>query len=309
MRDDGHVLVIGAAGLDIKGRSQAPLHSATSNPGQIRNSFGGVGRNIAENLARLEVDTVLLTVVGDDASGDLIMAQCSAAGVNMLHTLQLETARTGTYMTILDEQGDLAMAVSDYDIMQNINPAYVESRRHLFDDARFVVIDLNLAPATIDAIIALCRLYAVPLCVEPTSVAHSAKIVHKLTHTYLVTPNTAEAVVLAGVQVAEPEEAILAAREIVKRGAQMVVVTLGALGVAYATSESSGYIDVPMMQVTDATGAGDALSAGLLFGLVHDVALDEAIRLGITAARLTLRSSETVLPELSPDLLYEHLTQ
>jgi pseudouridine kinase len=309
MKSDGHVLVIGAAGLDIKGRTYVPLQTATSNPGQIRNSFGGVGRNLAENLARLEVETVLLTAVGDDASGDLIMAQCSAAGVNMRHTLQVEAARTGTYMTILDEHGDLALAVSDYDIMQQISSDYVESRRHLFEAAQLVVIDLNLAPVTIDTITALCQLYAVPLCVEPTSVAHTAKIQHMLKSVYLMTPNVAEAQVLVQSTVADAEQGILVARDIVRQGVETVAVTLGALGVAYANAESSGHIDVPIMQVTDATGAGDALSAGLIFGIVHDMALDEAIRLGIAAARLTLQSSETVLPTLSPDLIYEHLTQ
>lgn len=307
MREDGHVLVIGAAGLDIKGRSKVPLQATTSNPGQIRNSFGGVGRNIAENLARLEVSTILLTVVGNDASGDLIMAHCSTAGVDMSHTLQLDAARTGTYMAILSEHGDLALAVSDYDIMKNINPDYVQSRRNLFEEARFVLIDLNLGLDTIAAVIELCQLYDVPLCVEPTSVAHASKIHDSLADVFLVTPNAGESFVLSQMSATDSEGAILTAKTIVRKGTRTVVVTLGGMGVAYATAETSGYIEVPSLQVKDATGAGDALSAGLLFGLIHDVTLDESIRLGITAANLTLRSDETVLPDLSPDLLYEHL--
>ena len=63
---EGHVLVIGAAGTDIIGRAAASLHSGTSNPGQVRMCYGGVARNVAENLVRLGTETLLITAVGDD---------------------------------------------------------------------------------------------------------------------------------------------------------------------------------------------------------------------------------------------------
>ena len=86
--DCNHVLVIGAANLDIKGIPEEPLLAGTSIPGQIRTSLGGVARNIAENLARLDVDTVLLTAVGDDPTGvevELLVRRGCHGGVLLLH--------------------------------------------------------------------------------------------------------------------------------------------------------------------------------------------------------------------------------
>lgn len=309
MREDGHVLVIGAAGLDIKGRSHAPLQSVTSNPGQIRNSFGGVGRNIAENLARLEIKVVLLTVVGDDASGDLIMAQVAAAGVDVTHTVQIKGSRSGSFMAILDDEGDLFIAVSDYEIMTRLDADFLDQQATLFDNARLVVMDLNMGTEAIAKIVELCQRYEVPLCVDPTSPAHAGKIRDYLSHLYLITPNAAETSILCDTD--DPsssyEVAIQAAHSLVAAGTQIAILTLGDKGVAYATSSASGHITLGKTQVVDSTGAGDALSAAVIFGLLNDFPLDEAMRLGMTAAVLTLHSRESVVPELTPDLLYEHL--
>ncbi len=309
MREDGHVLVIGAAGLDIKGHSHEALQPVTSNPGRIRNSFGGVGRNIAENLARLEVNTVLLTAVGNDTTGDLIMAQVAAAGVDVTYCLQVEGGRSGSFMAILDDNGDLFVAVSDYEIMQHLNADVLEQQAELFDQARMVVIDLNLKAASIGKILELCERYAVPLCVDPTSPAHAPKIRDHLSRLHLVMPNAAEMAVLCDIDTSnqDRETAIAAAKHLIATGTTVAIVTLGENGVAYADLSRGGHIDAREAQIVDSTGAGDALSAAVIFGLLNGLELDEAMRLGVTAASLTLHSRESVVPELTPDMIYEHL--
>jgi pseudouridine kinase len=103
------------------------------------------------------------------------------------------------------------------------------------------------------------------------------------------------------------DAAIHAAKQLVSLGAEIVIITLGEKGVAYADRSGGGHIQARKTEVVDSTGAGDALSAAVIFGLLNELSLDEAMRLGVTAASLTLRSRETVLPELTADLLYEHL--
>jgi pseudouridine kinase len=90
-------------------------------------------------------------------------------------------------------------------------------------------------------------------------------------------------------------------------GAWIAVVTLGATGLVYATSDRSGYIPALNIEVVDSTGAGDAFSAGVIFGILNEIPLDDAMRLGVSAAALTLRSPETVVPDLSVELLYSQL--
>ena len=101
--------------------------------------------------------------------------------------------------------------------------------------------------------------------------------------------------------------AIDAARHLVSMGVEIAVVTLGEQGVAYADGSGGGFIRAMRTQVVDPTGAGDAFSAAVIFGLLNEVPVDEAMRLGMTAAALTLQSRETVLPGLSQELLYDKL--
>ena len=76
-------------------------------------------------------------------------------------------------------------------------------------------------------------------------------------------------------------------------------------GVGYATTESTGHIPAIKTEVVDPTGAGDALSAAVIFALMNDIPIDEAVRLGVSAAALTLRSSGTVAQDLSLERLYQ----
>jgi len=129
------VLVIGASSLDVKGRAAKPLISGTSNQGLIRSSLGGVARNIAENLARLGVPTMLLSVVGADGTGKRLLAQTSDSGVDTRHVLIESEGRTGSYMAILDHQGNMHVSVDDMDILRRVTPRYLNDRRRLFREA------------------------------------------------------------------------------------------------------------------------------------------------------------------------------
>jgi pseudouridine kinase len=90
-------------------------------------------------------------------------------------------------------------------------------------------------------------------------------------------------------------------------GVQVAIVTLAELGVCYATVHASGHVPAVKTRVVDRTGAGDALAAGVLFGLLNDFPVDEAVRLGASAAALTLQCDESVCPALSLDRLYDNL--
>ena len=93
-----HILVIGATLMDVKGKPTAGLEPSTSNPANIRMTRGGTARNVAENLGRLGADVVLITAVGDDVIGDLLLDQTAEAGVDVDYALQDENGRTGGYI-------------------------------------------------------------------------------------------------------------------------------------------------------------------------------------------------------------------
>jgi pseudouridine kinase len=307
--DGGHVLVIGSAGIDVKGRPRHELEWETSNLGRVRNSVGGVARNIAENLARLEVETVLLTAVGRDTAGRRVIKKCEGAGIECTHIRAVSGARTGTYMALLTPAGDLITAISDFEVMQSVDPDYLIGHEHLFAEAEMIVIDATLSQPALATVFDLAGRYQVKVCVDPTTPALAVNLCVYLDRIYMISPNAAETTALCGLvdPAHDYETAIGAARHLVGMGTKVAVVTLGEKGLAYADGSGGGYLPAISTRVVDPTGAGDAFSGAVIFGLLNEVPLDEAMRLGVTAASLTLQSPHTVLPTLSQELLYNQL--
>jgi pseudouridine kinase len=124
----------------------------------------------------------------------------------------------------------------------------------------------------------------------------------------MITPNSHEARILCGqiFEASHRQQALEAAKCLVGQGPEIVVITLAEFGLVYASSETSGHVPAVRTKIVDPTGAGDALTAAVIFGLLNEVPLDDAVRLGVTAASLTLRQSGTVIPNLS-QALYDQL--
>lgn len=303
-----HLLVIGAASIDTKGRADKPIQAGTSTPGAIRVSQGGVGRNIAENLSRLGERVVLLSAVGDDGSGRRILQHARECGIDVSHVLVDPEHRTAAYLAVLDETGHLAMSIDDMQISPDVlTPALIYRHRALFRDAHVVALDANLTPATLETIFRLARRYEVPVCADPTSATLASRLCPHLAELALVTPNAAEARALCSVEVVDRESALVAAQKLVALGVQTAIVTLGARGLVYATSQESGHVPALSRDIVELTGAGDALTGAVIFGLLNEFSIGEAVRLGASAAALTLQSRETVCPDLSLERLYDQL--
>lgn len=302
-----HVLVIGATSIDVKAQPFQGLKPGTSSPGDVKISAGGVARNIAENLARLGQPTVLLSAVGDDHLGRHICDLTAAAGVDTSHVHFTSAVHSGAYVALLDQDGRPSVSIADMEIMATVTSMYIQQHRALFKSAAMVALDGNIPPRAIRSVFNVAEKAGVPVCVDPTSVDLAPRFVPYLKRIALMTANAAEAEVFCGEPVGRRRQAIRAARCLVAMGVQTAIITLGPDGLAYATASESGWVPALKVEVVDLTGAGQALTAGVIFGLLNDIPLSEAVRLGVSAAALTLQTRETVHPELSLDLLYERL--
>jgi pseudouridine kinase len=305
VRGDGPVVVIGAASMDIKARARTSLAPATSNHGTVSLSLGGVARNVAENLARLGVPTCLLTAVGDDAFGEEILRRTSAAGVDTSRALVAGGQRTATYCALLDETGDMAVSIDDMQVVEALTLQVVRSHRALLSRSPMIVLDANLSPRALKAVLALARRARVPVCMDPVSIDLAERAKPHLADFAIITPNASEAAVLSGGPAGTLMEAAQAAQRLLASGVGLAVITLAEHGLYYAAPGGSGHIPAPRVQVVDATGAGDALTAGVVYGLVNGLPVDECMRLGVSAATLTLRSAQTVSPEMTLERVYE----
>lgn len=305
----GSVIVIGNSGMDVVGRPWAPLVTGSSAPGEIRLSPGGVARNVAENLARLGSDVVLITAVGDDPTGDDILRRASEVGIDVSLSRRVVGARTGFYLAVLDDGGSLHVALDDTGLTQALEPEFFREHRKALQAAQAIFLDGNVPTASIAEILRMAKAAEIPVAADPTSVGLAPRWRPHLPDLWLITPNEAEAEALSPHRVphADPDRAQDAARHLVAEGVQIALVTMAEFGVGYASAESSGHVPAIRTDVLDPTGAGDALSAAVIFSLLNGIPLDESIRLGVSAASLTLRTSGTVVSDLSLERLYDEL--
>jgi pseudouridine kinase len=305
--DARHVLVIGAMAADAKGQPTVALMPGSSTPGTVRLSVGGVGRNIAANLAQLGVPTILISAIGDDPIGSLILNDTTLSGVDVTHVITSEQHRSGAFISILDRNGESSLAIDDMAVVEALTPGLIYRERRLFRDASMVVLDANVPPKTIDTVFKLCRRYGLDVCVDPTSAILAPRLRSYLSEIKLVTPNLIEAKAIAGIAPDQSLDVQHLAMQLVSMGVEIAIITLAEKGLYYATSDENGRVLALNRDVVDLAGAGDALTAAVVFGLLNDLAIGEAVRLGISAAALTIQCHETVCPNLSLDRLYDEL--
>jgi pseudouridine kinase len=300
-------VVIGAACLDIKGRLHHDLVAGTSNPGMVRISVGGTARNIAENLARLGTAATLLTAVCQDDFGRTIIRRTERAGVNTDHVLINCESHSAAYIALQDTSGSLLAGVDDTEAILALTPEFIIDHADLLSEARMVMMDANVPLTTALSILEICSAANVSVGFDPVAYGPARRYRDQLSSFFLVTPNAIEAQALTDLPVTNISQGIRAAKQIVAVGVKVAIITLADMGVVYATAEASGHVPAAHIEVIDSTGASDALTATVIYGLLNDIPIDEAVRLGVTAATLTLRSTDTVRSDMSLEQLYAQL--
>lgn len=301
------VVVVGAACLDIKGRLLTDLVGGTSNAGQVQISVGGCARNIAENLARLGTRTALMSVVCQDDFGRTIIRQTERAGVDTAHIVVTCEQHSASYIALLGQQGQLVVGIDDTEAIGALTPAFMADHAELLGGARMVMLDANVPLDTAAAVLEICAEAGVPVGLDPVAVAPAQRYRDSLGSFFLVTPNAVEAAALTGIPIASVEQATRAAKRLIADGVTIAIITLADAGVVYATGDSSGHVPALDVEVVDTTGASDALTATVIYALLNSIPIDEAVRLGVSAAALTLRSGDSVYQELNLERLYAQL--
>lgn len=306
---DKPVLVIGAAGWDVVGKLKDDLEHGTSNPAQIQLSYGGAARNVAENLLHLGTQVTFLTAVGQDDTGDRLIQTLEDAGANVEAVVHSTHYPTGSYLAVINSGGKLEYGLDDMRALIELSPKYIHGHTDLFENASSIFIDMNLSKETIRSIMSIARRLKLPVCADPTSLSLAGKLLPYLPRLRMVVPNSGEAAVMCGNESIPMtrREAISAAKILVSRGVNIAIVTMAEIGACYATSTTSGYVPPVRTSIVDSTGAGDALTAAVLFGLINQMPIDDAVRLGVAAASLTLGFRGAVTPDLSLEKLYDQL--
>ena len=304
LRTPSYAAVVGAVNMDIGGTCTNKMVMADSNPGRVRMSLGGVGRNIAHNMSLLGVDVRFLTAFGDDVYAQKIAASCGELGIDISQALTVPGGATSTYLFVADEEGDMALAVSDMEIYDHITPKWLASRQPLLQNAQVVVVDTNI-PA--ESIAWIAENIDVPIFVDPVSTAKAEKVRPILGKLHTLKPNRIEAELLSGVTITDEESLHRCAQALLAAGLRRVFISLGGDGVFAADHNQAIHLPCCEATMVNATGAGDAFMAGLTWAYLEGTDLENTAKLASAAAAIAIEGAETINPGMSVDALRQRI--
>jgi pseudouridine kinase len=312
------VVVVGGMNIDIQGKSLLPFRAGDSNPGSFDIFPGGVGRNIAENLARLGSRVALISVLGDDDFSISLEKSCVSAGIDLEGLVRLEGRAASHYLCLLDSDGSLAGAVADMASIDILLPDRLEERVGLLDSADIIILDANIPEPSIAWFAARYPKGGVGpiLGFDPVSVQKARKGKAYIGSFSFAKPNRAEAALLVGrtskdgPASADPAPDALAAL-LRAKGLGEAFISLGFEGLWAEGAGRERWIarlperNPPGLAPVNSSGAGDAACAAIAWGILQDATLGERCSLALAASMLAAASESPVNPRMSAPLLSE----
>ena len=300
LRSGSYAVVVGGVNVDIGGKSFAPPVAADSNPGTVRISLGGVGRNIAHNLSLMGTDVRMLTAYGDDVHGQRVAASCSELGIDVSHARRISGGTTSTYIYLTDEKGEMVLAVSDMEICKKITPTYLSSNLSLLQNAQVVVADTNMPE---EALIYLAENCTAPLFCDPISTVKAEKLRPILGRIHTLKPNRLEAEKLSGVKIESLEDVPKAADKLLEMGVHRLFISLGGDGIYAAMGKERLWLPNIPGQMVNTTGCGDAAMAAIVWAYLEGMNLRDTTTAALAAGSIAMESDETINPAMSATAL------
>ncbi|XP_006633626.3 uncharacterized protein [Lepisosteus oculatus] len=331
---DPKTVVIGGINVDFiaKGKQEKLLFGQT-NTGSVCQSFGGVGRNIADCLTRLGEDVLFISAIGCDMHAETVLRYCRH--MNTSAVARIQGQRTATYCAVISEKGELSLGLGDMDIHQQITEQYVSKFEEQLISASLVCLDGNVPSSTIEYVCSIARKHAVPVWYEPTDTNKACKPFlsdswKSLTYT---SPNLSELQAMnQALGLSTPAELPTLMEDVFQSAVALsrpllehlvcVIVTLGPRGVVMCSKSEDGtvclqprnkqqngrlcaihYPAIPISaeNIVNVSGAGDSLAAGMMAGILRKLDTDMCVNMGLLAAHLSLGSHDPVAPSLSTD--------
>ncbi|MEM6462052.1 MAG: carbohydrate kinase family protein [Pseudomonadota bacterium] len=299
------ILVIGGAHIDRRAKISVPTVHGASNPGRWYEEAGGGGFNAARGLARLGNSVAMVSVRGGDAAGEAVALAVEEAGIADMAQVFLDRA-TPSYSAVIDDSGNLVIAIADMDLYDRFVHRQLsrKSIREAIGNADFVLCDANLPADTLGALSSMTEIRAKPLAAIAVSPAKAPRLTQALAKLAVLFVNASEASALCDAP-DQPEQWPQRLRDL---GVTRAVITNGTGPVLGFDEEIVFRLMPPLTdRIVDETGAGDALAAATIDALARGSVLCEAVRYGIAAAGVTVRSAHAAAPDLDHQVLSREL--
>lgn len=291
------VVVIGAAMIDLYGKSFNPLLDNESNPGEVTIHPGGVSRNISENLARLGIKVNLITSICNDPFGKIIKDSCDDLGIDLTHSYFLENDVSTIYMALLDNEGEMKLALSDTSALDKMPMEHIIKKESAINRGEVIVMDASLPEEIMRYVVNHHKDKKV--IIDPVSIGKAHKLVDFIGKFHTVKCNQNEAGFLSGVEIVDKESLELASQILIDKGVQQVFITLGRDGVYYQNATKKGTMPTLATQLVNVTGAGDAFTAGVAYCTLSNLDIEQTALFASAMSSFSLESMRAVNPSIS----------
>ena len=293
------IYVVGGANIDIQGYSNKPLMFQDSNIGKVSYTYGGVARNIAENLALLSDEVSFVSAIGQDMFGSTMYQYCKDIGMDMTYCIQSKHS-SSVYLAIMDDKNDMALAINDMSILDLIDVAHLDKVFKQMHRDDILVMDTNLKGEIIEYMLENCPC---PVYLDPISAVKAVKVYHHMKYIHMMKPNRLEAETMCGWYLNSKENYKKCLNYFLEQGVKEIVVSLGADGVIASNGKQKVWIRHKFVPMQNATGAGDAFISGYIHKAAQKADFITCVKYAIASAMLNVQSVLTVSEKMHCDEL------
>lgn len=297
------IVVLGAVFVDIKGYPEGIYIPAGRNAGRVEQIYGGVSRNVTEDIANCELRPTFVSLVDDTAVGADVIRRLKNHKVDTQYMRQVPDGM-GTWLAVFDHEGDVVASISKRPNLMPILSILEEKGDEIFSRADSIVIEVDMDKAIVKKTLSLAKKYGKPVYGVVANMSIGLERRDFLKELSAFVCNIQEAGLLFCTDFSEntPQELVeMISQRVIQAQIPKLVVTLGAQGAVYADRNGDkGYCPARTVEVKDTTGAGDSFCAGLSVGLTYGKSLKEACEIGTYLAASVIVTTENVCPRFLP---------
>lgn len=289
------IVVLGSTNWDVcMYLSHLPAPGETVGEGRLKTHLGGKGANQAVASWKAHPNTAFISSVGDDATGDTIVAQLQALGLDTSYIHRIANTPTGTACIFIDAQAENCIGLTA-GANDALSKDHVEQHANLIDNAKVLLLQLETPLATVEHAARKAKQAQTRVVLNPAPAKALPDSI--LVNCSVLTPNQGELALLSGVNIHSDEDIVRAAQHLLAKGVEDVVVTLGERGCLWINTKRHQHFAAFNVEALDTTAAGDTFSGFLAAQLAQAHTMEQAIPVAMAAAALSV-TREGAIPSI-----------
>ena len=304
LNEEEPIICIGGANIDRRYLVKDKMIQGTSHNVQSRTNVGGVARNVAENLGRLEEKVMLFSVTGNDTEWKMIENQ-SEHFMNLKAVDRIEGCPTGTFMEVIDMNGEMVLGLAEVDIFDKMTPEWLSKHLSVLKRSKYIIADLNCPKDTIEFLNSFAIKYNIPIALMTVSVQRLNNLPDYLGGIKVLVTKHNETAAYFDMEVETDEDLKDAVKKWLDKGPEHVFISKGNAKIAYGSQEDGVQIFNYSSEQDDRYnwGMNEAFCAGVVYSRLQGKSIPDSITVGLTNAFQTSQSIYVVRPNLSKNQL------